>query len=133
VPCRIHAVLTDNGVQFTPRKQDVRDGRHTFDRACGEHGIERRLTRVNHPRTNGQAERMNRTIRTRRPSSAATTAATTGSGRAHLQLFLDAHDHARRPTTPRGLTPHEFVRQAWTKEPERFRLDPSHRTPGPHT
>ena len=63
VPYRIHTVLTDNGVQFTPRKQDIWDGRHIFDRVCDEHGIEHRLTKVNHPWTNGQVERMNRTIK----------------------------------------------------------------------
>jgi hypothetical protein len=42
-------VLTDNGVQFTPRKQDIWDRQHIFDRICDEHGIEHRLTKVNHP------------------------------------------------------------------------------------
>src|SRR5687768_3284293 len=32
VPYRIHTVLTDNGVQFTPRKQDIWDLGHIFDR-----------------------------------------------------------------------------------------------------
>ncbi|MGW9822439.1 hypothetical protein ACUXK4_005034, partial [Methylorubrum extorquens] len=32
-----------------------------------------------------------------------------------------------------GLTPYEFICQTWTKEPERFRLDPSHHMPGPNT
>ena len=53
IPYQIHAVLTDNGVQFTPRKQDIWDGGdHIFDRVCEEHGIEHRLTKVNHPWTN---------------------------------------------------------------------------------
>src|ERR687895_904075 len=34
VPYRIHTVLTDNGIQFTPRKQDIYNGRHIFDRVC---------------------------------------------------------------------------------------------------
>src|SRR4051794_9067216 len=50
----------------------------------------------------------------------------------HLQLFLDAYNHARRLKTLRGLTPYEHVLQVWTKEPERFRLDPSHHIPGPY-
>ncbi len=53
--------------------------------------------------------------------------------RAHLQFFLDAYNHARRLKTLRGLTPYEHVLQTWTKEPERFRLDPSHHIPGPYT
>src|SRR5215213_5455849 len=63
VPYRIHTVLTDNGIQFTTRARDVHDGDHVFDRVCGEHGIEHRLTKVNHPWANGQVERMNRTIK----------------------------------------------------------------------
>jgi transposase InsO family protein len=131
VPYRIHTVLTDNGVQFTPRKQDVWDSRHVFDRVCDEHGIEHRLTKVNHPWTNGQVERMNRTLkdatvkRYHYDSHAQL--------RAHLQLFVDAYNHARRLKTLRGLTPYEFIHQAWAKDPDRFRLDPSHHIPGPYT
>ena len=131
VPYRIHTVLTDNGVQFTPRKRDVWDGRHIFDRVCEEHGIEHRLTKVNHPWTNGQVERMNRTIK-----DATVKRYHYGSHdqlRAHLQLFMDVYNHARRLKTLRGLTPYEFICQAWTKEPSRFRLDPSHHIPGPYT
>jgi transposase InsO family protein len=131
VPYRIHTVLTDNGVQFTPRKRDVWDGRHIFDRVCDEHGIEHRLTKVNHPWTNGQVERMNRTLK-----DATVKRYHYGSHdqlRAHLRLFVDAYNHARRLKTLRGLTPYEFIHQAWTREPERFRLDPSHHIPGPYS
>ncbi|APX83402.1 hypothetical protein BV511_00680 [Methylorubrum extorquens] len=31
----------------------------------------------------------------------------------------------------RCLTPYAFICQAWTKEPKRFRLDPSHHIRGP--
>jgi transposase InsO family protein len=131
VPYRIHTVLTDNGVQFTPRKQDVWDGRPIFDRVCDEHGIEHRLTKVNHPWTNGQVERMNRTLKD------ATVKRyhyeSHDQLRAHLALFVDAYNHARRLKTLRGLTPYEFVCQAWTRDPDRFRLDPSHHIPGPYS
>src|ERR671912_1060109 len=56
VPYRIHTVLTDNGIQFTARKQDIWDGRHVFGRVCDEHGIEHRLTKVNHPWTTDEVE-----------------------------------------------------------------------------
>ena len=36
---------------------------HRFDQNRREHGIEHRLTKPNHPWTNGQVERMNRTIK----------------------------------------------------------------------
>jgi len=46
--------------------------------------------------------------------------------RQYLQLFVDAYNYGRRLKTLRGLTPYEFICRTWTKEPERFRLDPSH-------
>jgi transposase InsO family protein len=53
VPYRIHIVLTDKA-SSSPRKQDIWDSTHIFDRVCEEHGIEHRLTKVNHPWTNGR-------------------------------------------------------------------------------
>src|SRR5271156_5750395 len=73
VPYRIHTVLTDNGIQFAdlPKNRQGPTARfrgHPFDRLCHAHGIEHRLTKPNHPciyrgGTNGQVERMNRTIK----------------------------------------------------------------------
>ena len=34
--------------------------------------------------------------------------------------------------TLRGFTPYEFICQAWTKQPKRFRLVPSHNMLGPN-
>jgi IS30 family transposase len=62
-PYRIHTVLTDNGIQFTNRAMDAHAFAHIFDRVCSENGIEHRLTKVRHPWTKGQVERMNRTIK----------------------------------------------------------------------
>lgn len=65
VPYRIHTVLTDNGVQFVQLQRGQSRGWliHIFERVCLENGIERRLTKPYHPWTNGQAERMVRTIK----------------------------------------------------------------------
>jgi transposase InsO family protein len=63
LPYRIHTVLTDNGIQFTTRALDAHAFAHIFDRVCSENGIEHRLTKVRHPWTNGQVERMNRAIK----------------------------------------------------------------------
>ena len=68
VPYRIHTVLTDNGIQFRlpPRYADGPTARfvtHMFQMRCRENGIEHRFTKINHPWTNGQVERMNRTIK----------------------------------------------------------------------
>lgn len=65
---KIHTVLTDNGIQFTfpPRYADGPTARYMtdmFDTRCRQHGIEHRLTKIKHPWTNGQVERMNRRIK----------------------------------------------------------------------
>jgi transposase InsO family protein len=36
---------------------------HCFEVACARYDIDHRLTKPNHPWTNGQVERMNRTIK----------------------------------------------------------------------
>jgi transposase InsO family protein len=63
VPYKIHTILTDNGIQGVNRKKDTMAFMTPFDRICVQHGIEHRLTKAHHPWTNGQIERMNRTIK----------------------------------------------------------------------
>lgn len=100
VPYRIHTVLTDNGIQFAdlPKNRDKPTALwrgHPFDRACRIHGIEHRLTKPNHPWTNGQVERMNRTLKeatVRRYHYE-----THDQLESHLAVFLDAYNFARRP------------------------------------
>jgi len=131
VPYRIHTVLTDNGIQFTNRLKDKWAFKHLFDRICEQHGIEHRLTKVNHPWTNGQVERMNRTIKD------ATVKRyhyeTHEQLREHLAQSLAAYNFAKRLKMLRGLTPYEYVSRCWQKEPERFRLNPHHHSMGLNT
>jgi integrase-like protein len=68
VPYKIHTVLTDNGIQFRlpPRYANgptAPYATHMFGMRCRENGIAHRFTKINHPWTNGQVERMNRTIK----------------------------------------------------------------------
>jgi transposase InsO family protein len=133
VPYKIHTVLTDNGIQFTfPQRYaggpTARYVTHMFDMRCQENGIEHRLTKVKHPWTNGQVERMNRTIK-----EATVQRYHYDSHRqleAHLADFVSAYNFGRRLKTLKGLTPYEFICKIWTKEPERFKLDPIHQMPG---
>ncbi len=127
VPYDLHTILTDNGIQFAdlPRNRDGWTARmcvHRFDQICREHDIEHRLTKPSHPWTNGQVERMNRTIK-----DATVKRYHYGSHdelRQHLQLFIDAYNHGRRLKTLRGLTPYEYVARIWTEEPSRFKTEP---------
>jgi len=61
-------ILTDNGIKFRfpPRYANGPTARyitHMFAMRCRENGIEHHFTRLNHPWTKGQVERMNRTIK----------------------------------------------------------------------
>lgn len=128
VPYHIHTILTDNGIQFTNRKKDTSAFLHIFDRVCIEHDIEHRLTKVNHPWTNGQVERMNRTLKE------ATVKRYHYENhqqlREHLLNFLNAYNFAKRLKTLHGLTPYEHIIKCWQKEPERFKINPTHHKVG---
>ena len=128
IPYRIHTILTDNGAQFTNQARQIYAFRHIFDRVCDEHEIEHRLTKINHPWTNGQVERMNRTIKD------ATVKRyhyeSHDQLKEHLDTFLLAYNFAKRLKTLKGLTPYESVCKVWTLEPDRFKLNPLHHTPG---
>ncbi len=114
-----------------------------FDMICEANGIERRLTKPNHPWTNGQEEQMNRTI----------TDATVkryhydshDQLRSHLADFLDAYNFACRLKTLvdhrsrtdgaqcSTLTPDKYIYKIWTTEPDRFIVNPIHQMPSLNT
>ena len=155
VPYRIHTVLTDRaiegaigsssmarGTHFTDPKgaawtpEEIKALRaenallraHAFEYACADLDIEHRLTKPRHPWTNGQVERMNRTIKE------ATVKRfhydSHDQLRQNLMDFVAAYDFARRLKTLKGLTPYEHICKCWTSEPERFSFDPIHQMPG---
>lgn len=141
VPYTIHTVLTDNGTHFvdnTPepawiqeepeQEQPVLFRVHAFAWACEQNSIEHRRTQPKHPWTNGQVERMNRTLKD------ATVKRyyyqTHQQLKEHLQAFLMAYNFAKRLKTLRGLTPYQFICQAWQKSPLRFSISPFHHTVG---
>lgn len=131
VPYKIHTVLTDNGIQFTNQQRQKYAFRHIFGRVCGAHEIEHRLTKINHPWTNGQVERMNRTLK--EATVKRYYYQSHGQLKQHMQTFLMACNFARRLKTLKGLTAYEYICQIWTKEPERFKINPIHHTVGLNT
>jgi transposase InsO family protein len=119
VPYKIHTVLTDNGIQFAKREGTEAYWAIPFDRLWEAIGVKHRLTKVNHPWTNGQVERMNRTIK--EATVKRYYYQSHNHLKPHLQAFLLAYNFAKRLKT---LTPYEYICKLWTKEPERFNLDP---------
>ena len=145
VPYTVHTVLTDNGTQFTtPGNKasaagDIREAldrgepfrAHAFECACAIHRIDHRLTKPNHPWTNGQVERMNRTLK--EATVQRYHYESHDRLKAHLATFADAYNFAKRLKTLKGLTPFEFVNQRWTDQEERSTVNPNHHFPGLNT
>lgn len=98
--------------------------RSALHRLLQRHGIEHRFTKPAHPWTNGQVERMNRTIK--EATVLRYHYQTTGQLNEHLQVFLLAYDHARRLKTLRGLTPHQFICAQHQNNPDIFIQNPTH-------
>jgi transposase InsO family protein len=128
VPYAITKVLTDNGVQFTQLPHRRRTEPHLFDAVCAAHGIEHRCTQVAHPWTNGQVERLNRTLKEatiRRYQYRDANELNT-----HLQSFLRAYNGGKRLKKLRGKTPYEFVCAEYAQNPGIFIRDPTQDLPG---
>jgi transposase InsO family protein len=138
VPYKIHTVLTDNGTHFTTPgnlrsaaaeiKQALQEGElfraHPFEFACARYKIDHRLTRPNHPWTNGQVERMNRTIK---QATVLTYHYDSHSQlQNHLATFLNAYNFAKRLKTLHGLTSFQFICSCWQKDPLLFNFNPHH-------
>ncbi len=145
VPYKIHTVLTDNGIHFTMPgnrcsataeiKLALQQGElfraHAFEFACAKADIDHRLTKPKHPWTNGQVERMNRTLK--EATVKRFYYETHEHLRRHLTDFVAAYNFARRLKTLKGLTPYEYICTLWTKEPQRFKLNPHQLSAGPYS
>jgi hypothetical protein len=137
-PYAIHTVLTDNGMAFAdlPKNRGRYPeivaifGGHIFDRVCKEHGIEHKLTKPYHPWTNGQAERMNRTVK--EATIKAFHYPDLESLKAHVLAFVSAYNFAKHLKALKWKTPFQAICLAWTNTPEIFKLNPRHLIPGPN-
>jgi transposase InsO family protein len=116
VPYKIHTVLTDNGIHFTTPGNvcsaavDIRIAidageifrAHAFEYACAQNHIDHRLTKPRHPWTNGQVERMNRTLK--EATVKRYHYESHDQLRSHLADFVTAYNFTRRLKTLKGLT-----------------------------
>ena len=131
VPYRIHTILTDNGSQFA--KQATMKGKNKleFDTICEAHGIDHRLTKFRHPWTNGQVERMHRTLKEQTVYSYFYQ--THEELRQHLEAFIQAYNFAKRLKALKGRSPYEFICDRWRENPENFHAEPNHLNTGPYS
>jgi len=133
-PYQIHTILTDSGIQSAeqPCKRNTAWSRQICsDMVCDANGIEHRLTKPNHLWTNGQVERMNRTIK--KATAKRFHSESHDELRTPLAGFMAVHNFGRRLKTLSGLTPYEYIAKFWMAEPERFIVNPIHQMPGLNT
>ena len=122
-PCALYTVLTDNGIAFAdaPRYRHSSTAlvrRHLFDRVCRAHGITHELTKPYHPWTNGQAERMVRTIK---EATVRTFHCETLVGlAAHLGTFVAALNLVRHLKGMLWRTPFLAICDAWARDSTRL-------------
>ena len=134
VPCRVCTVLTDNGIQCADRpcnRNAAFSRQMRFDMICEANDIEHRLTKPDRPWTNGQLERMNRTIK--EAPFERFHDESHNRLRTHLGDFIDACNVARRLNTLDRLTPYEYIAKVCASKPDRSILDPIHQMPGLNT
>lgn len=136
-PYRIHTVLTDNGMAFADlpknRNKPIHAflGMHLFGRVCNENGIVYKLTKPYHPWTNGQTERMNRTIK--EATIKAFHYPDLDSLKVHVLDFVYAFNFAKHLKALRWKTPYQTIVQVWQKTPAIFTIDLRYLILGPFT
>lgn len=120
LPFRVNRVLTPGAEPFVSTGNES-----AFTRACREHNIEHGLTSSPHPWTRSRGMRMERAIRE----------SITFASEAYLARlvhdFVHAYNFRRRLKTLRGRTPHDFICEAWRRDPHRFLRDPHDEMPEP--
>lgn len=118
------------GIQFAEQpcnRNTVWSRQMRFDMICEANDIENRLTKPNHPWTNGQVERMNRTIK--EASVKPFHYESHDQLRTHLADFMAAYNFARRLKTLSGLTLYEYIAKILMSEPDPFSINPVHQMP----
>ena len=135
-PYKIHAVLTDNGMAFAilPKNRTGPSrhfpGLHIFDHVCIGRGIEHHLTDSYHSWTVGQSERMNRTIKDE--TVKVFYCEDMASLEAHVLAFVTAYTFAKYLKVLRWKNLFQTICHAWTRDSDRFRINPRHLILGPY-
>ena len=104
---------------------------HPFELLCKKHAIKHKLTKFRHPWTNGQVERINRTIKD------ATTKTyhydSINQFEKHLKEFILVYNFAKRLKSLKFKTPFEFLAEKFKNNPTLFYQNPDHYSKGLNT
>ena len=131
-PFVIHAVLTDNGKEFTDRfcatGERQPTGQHVFDQTCAAHGSQHRLIKPQHPQTNGMIERFIGRV-------AELLKTTTFASARHLETALFQYLHLYNQHIPQKnlghVTPIAKLKEYYQIKPTLFQKRPINH-PGPN-
>ena len=129
VPYQINTILTDNGAQFVDwRRAKNASVTHAFSLTCINNKIEHRITKPYHPWTNGQVERMNKTLK--EATVKKFYYKTYRDLDKHLALFINAYNFGKKLSALQGKTPYEAIVDFWEKSRDCFLRKPTHNTMG---
>ncbi len=120
-PYKVHRILTDNGLQFTYRslpEEKKPKRKHPFTQLCQEFGTKHKLTKFFSPQTNGQVERMNRTIKD------ATIKMfyydNIDQFKENLENFLNWYNFEKKLKTLQRRSPYDFTKEKYKQNPKLF-------------
>lgn len=126
-PYRIHRILTDNGKEFTLKGMRNRWGKINaqplFDLICEWMEIKHKTTKPKHPWTNGQAERMVRTVKEH--TIKAHYYQNVEQAIRDIKRFQDTHNYYRKLKVLQGKTPYQITCEWFKRKPEIFLRDPA--------
>jgi transposase-like protein len=111
-PYKIHRILTDNGLQFTyralPSNKRPKLKRHPFTKKCQEQGIKHKLTQFFSPQTNGQVERMNKTLKD--ATIKMFEYQSIEQFKVNIQDFLTYYNRSKKLSALKRLSPFDFLK-----------------------
>ena len=131
-PYQIHRILTDNGLQFTysalPKEKRPKGKRHSFTQKCLDNGIKHKLTQFFSPQTNGQVERMNKTLKDATIKMFEYN--TIEQFKVNLYDFLNFYNCSKKLRAIGRKSPYDFLREKYKLKPKIFTKNPDHHRVG---